>query len=113
MIALQCRKRNFAALVLLLIFVCAFISMILSLTSTIPLRGLEWIFFALQIPGLFFVFKLFYHWAKAKGYSGALCMLALTGVIGIIVLGMLPDRTISTDERARRRRQLSEEVANF
>ena len=55
---------------------------------------------ALVIP-VFFWFKGFFHWAKGKGYPGALAVIGVLGLpIAPLVMAALNDRTVSTTQAA-------------
>ena len=60
-----------------------------------PSPAILWIavlaFFAARGLQAFLWFKIFYHWARAKGLSGWLCLTALLGPLALVVMPFLPD----------------------
>ena len=47
---------------------------------------------------LFLWFKIFFHWARAKGQSGWFCLYACLGPLGLICMPFLRDEGVTTDQ---------------
>lgn len=99
MIDVHIKKRDLNLTIAIVIMITAFLIIIVSYpspTTNRPPSPLMILVYPLTYGILPFWFKGFYHWSKAKGYSGILGFFsAMMGFpLGFIVLGCLADKTM-------------------